>query len=100
MSPHDDYKLVIEGVREDGSKFRPSDWIERISATLATFGPDHRLRYARGVQPQIINGQKCLVIDYFLQKENPTAYEYIMAFVKANRLKTYEMPPLDNAGNA
>ena len=47
MSPHDDYKLVIEGVREDGSKFRPSDWIERISATLEEVA----------LQPHIVDSQ-------------------------------------------
>ena len=73
-------KLVIEGIREDGSRFRPSDWIERNSATLATFGPAHRLRYARGVQPKVINGQKCLVVDNLLREEDPSAYEYVLAF--------------------
>ena len=85
------HKLIIEGVREDGSRFRPSDWIERISATLATFGPDHRLRYARGVQPKVINGQKCLVVEAMLRQENPAAYEYVLAFAKANQLRMKEV---------
>lgn len=88
-------KLVIEGIREDGSRFRPSDWIERISATLATFGPDHRLRYARGVQPKVINGQKCLVVDDLLREEDPAAYEYVLAFAKANQLRMKHLPPDD-----
>jgi len=91
-------KLIIEGVREDGSRFRPSDWIERISATLATFGPDHRLRYARGVQPRIINGQKCLVLDAALRDENPAAYEYVLAFAKANQLRIKEATPPAESG--
>ena len=89
-------KLVIEGIREDGSRFRPSDWIERISATLATFGPDHRLRYARGVQPKVINGQKCLVVDDLLREEDPAAYEYVLAFAKANQLRMKHMPDSDD----
>jgi len=89
-------KLVIEGIREDGSRFRPSDWIERISATLATFGPDHRLRYARGVQPKVINGQKCLVVDNLLREEDPAAYEYVLAFAKANQLRMKQMPDGDD----
>jgi hypothetical protein len=93
------HKLIIEGVREDGSRFRPSDWIERISATLATFGPDHRLRYARSVQPKIINGQKCLVLDASLHDENPAAYEYVLAFAKANQLRIQEInAPLEGVG--
>ena len=94
------HKLIIEGVREDGSRFRPSDWIERISATLATFGPDHRLRYACGVQPKIINGQKCLVLDAALREQDPAAYEYVLAFAKANQLRIQEInaPPLEDVG--
>ncbi|MEJ2553440.1 MAG: DUF3579 domain-containing protein [Gammaproteobacteria bacterium] len=93
------HKLIIEGVREDGSRFRPSDWIERISATLATFGPDHRLRYARSVQPKIINGKKCLVLDASLRDENPAAYEYVLAFAKANQLRIQEInAPLEGVG--
>lgn len=91
-------KLVIEGIREDGSRFRPSDWIERISATLATFGPDHRLRYARGVQPKVINGQKCLVVDDLLREEDPAAYEYVLAFAKANQLRMKRLPAGDDGG--
>jgi len=56
-------KIVIEGVTEDGKRFRPSDWIERISGNLSTFGNDRRIRYSRYLQPQILQGQKCLVID-------------------------------------
>ncbi|HFD39747.1 MAG TPA: DUF3579 domain-containing protein [Anaerolineae bacterium] len=85
-------QLVIEGVREDGSRFRPSDWIERISTTLASFGPDHRLRYAPGVQPRVINGAKCLVVDYTLREQDPSAFEYILAFAKANRLRMHDEP--------
>src|SRR3569623_1690389 len=89
-------KLVIEGVSEDGSRFRPSDWIERISATLDTFGTDHRLRYARGVQPKVINGQKCLEVDNLLREEAPAAYEYVLAFAKANQLRMNLMPVGDD----
>lgn len=80
-------KLVIESVREDGKKFRPSDWIERISSALGSFGPDHRLHYAKSVQPRIINGEKCLVVDETLQNENPAAYDYILKFAQSNRLR-------------
>src|SRR3569833_2293472 len=82
-------KLVVEGIREDGSRFRPSDWIERISATLATFGPDHRLRYARGVQPKNNNKQKNQVVDNLLREEDPAAYEYVLAFAKANQFRLF-----------
>lgn len=83
-------KLVIESVSEDGRKFRPSDWIERISTSLASFGPDHRLQYSKTVQPRIVNGEKCLVVDKSLSDKDPVAYEYILSFAKANRLRVHE----------
>ena len=83
-------KLVVESVSEDGRRFRPSDWVERISAHLAQFGPDHRLHYSDAVQPRVIDGAKCLVIDMALKDDNPQAYEDIMTFVRANKLRCRE----------
>lgn len=82
--------LVVESIVEDGRKFRPSDWIERISTTLAKFGPDHRLHYADSVRPSVINGEKCLIVEKSLKEQNPQVYEYILNFVKANRLRVHE----------
>ncbi len=79
--------MVIEGVREDGSKLRPSDWIERISSTLAEFGADHRLHYSPWVHPCVIQGQKCLVIERDLHEKDPAAYRYIMDFAEQNGLR-------------
>lgn len=80
-------KLVIRSVNEEGRKFRPSDWIERISTTMATFGKDNRLHYSNDVRPIMVEGEKCLVVENSLKETNPTAFDYIMAFVKANRLQ-------------
>lgn len=80
-------KLVVRSVNEDGRKFRPSDWIERISTTMATFGKDNRLHYSDAVRPSIVDGEKCLVVANSLQDSNPAAFEYIMQFVKTNRLQ-------------
>ena len=86
----DNAKLVIESVVEDGRKFRPSDWIERISTVTATFGADHRLHYADEVQPRMINGEKCLVVDKSLEQRDPVAYQYILQFARMNRLRMRE----------
>ncbi len=83
-------KLVVESVGVDGRRFRPSDWIERISTTLARFGADHRLVYSSSVRPQIINGEKCLVIDRTLQDTNPDAYQYVINFVESNHLRVHK----------
>jgi len=80
-------KLVIRSVNEDGRKFRPSDWIERISTTMATFGKDNRLHYSNDVRPSMVDGEKCLLVENSVRESNPAAFEYIMAFVHANRLQ-------------
>lgn len=79
-------KWVIRGVTEEGKKLRPSDWIERISSTLASFGTDHRLQYSNAVAPCMIDGEKCLVVARNLDEVNPDAYEFVMGFAKSNQL--------------
>ena len=79
--------LVITGVLENGKKFRTSDWIERLSSTLASFQVDHRLRYSSGVQPCVIEGENCLVVARWLETANPAAYDYVMGFALANQLR-------------
>ena len=80
-------QIIIEGVRENGSRFRPSDWTERLSASLAQFGRDHRLRYARDVHPCMIEGKKCLVVSGNLEHKDPDAYHFILEFARANDLR-------------
>ena len=82
---------VIDGVMEDGRRFRPSDWVERISTALASFGPDHRLRYAQGVRPCFIAGRKCLVVEKDLETNDPAALEYVRGFAQANGLRINDL---------
>lgn len=88
---------IIDGQTEDGRKFRPSDWVDRISTALASFGPDHRLRYAEGIRPCFIEGRKCLVVNKQLETENPVAFEYVCSFVRSNGLRMDELPSMDSA---
>lgn len=85
-----DENWVIRGVTEEGKKLRPSDWIERISSTLASFGTDQRLHYSNAVAPCMIDGEKCLVVARNLNEVNPEAYEYVMSFAKSNQLSIRE----------
>ncbi len=83
-------KIIIEGVTEDGRAFRPSDWIERISGSLSTFGSDRRIRYSHYLQPQMLEGKKCLVVNSELQQRDPAAFKFLMDFAKGNRLRISE----------
>ncbi|MBN8760635.1 MAG: hypothetical protein BGO61_00950 [Thiobacillus sp. 65-69] len=83
--PKDD--LIITGTMENGRPFRPSDWSERLSSTLASFLVDHRLRYSLAVQPCIVDGERCLVVARWLEDADPAAYAYVMGFAHDNRLR-------------
>jgi hypothetical protein len=85
-----DDRWLIESVLNTGERFRPSDWIERISASLASFGADHRLHYSSEVQPCIIEGKKCLLVRKGLRQKNPDVYAHIMHFAEQNNLKIQE----------
>jgi len=82
-----DERVVIHGTREDGSRLRPGDWVERLSSTLASFAADRRLRYNASVKPCVIDGQKCLVVARCLAEVDPQAYQFIMSFAESNRLR-------------
>lgn len=79
--------FIISGIQEDGKKLRPTDWVERISSTLASFDENHRLHYSVSVQPCLIDGEKCLVVARCLETSNPAAYEFVMEFARSNKLR-------------
>jgi Protein of unknown function (DUF3579) len=81
--------LVISGIQENGKPFRPRDWIDRISSTLASLDHSNRLHYSPSVQPCIIDGEKCLVVARGLEKSDPLAYRYVMDFAKSNKLRIH-----------
>jgi len=84
-------KIIIEGVTESGRKFRPSDWAERMSGALSTFGSDHRIHYSPLLHPTTINGIKCIIIDPKLEEVAPETYNYIMNWAANNELKISEI---------
>ena len=83
-------RIIIEGIREDNKKFRPSDWAERISEMLASFGPDHKLHYSEFVHPCIISGEQCLIVDRRLSETHPDAFKFILNFAAQNKLRIQE----------
>ncbi|WED43417.1 DUF3579 domain-containing protein [Legionella cardiaca] len=80
-------KIVIEGVTEQGKPFRPSDWAERMSGTLASF-KNRRIHYSPLLQPSVnTEGYKCVLLDPKLKESSPQVYQAIIDFAKANNLK-------------
>lgn len=83
----DKKKIVIEGVTEQGKTFRPSDWAERMSGTMAVF-KNSRIYYSPLLQPSVTTkGYKCVLLDPKLRETSPDVYQSIMEFAKKNNLK-------------
>lgn len=79
-------KYIIQGYTEDGRKFRPSDWIDRIASMMGSYS-QQRLVYSDLLHPELYEGEKCLIIDTELEIKNPGMFQYVMHFVKSNGLR-------------
>jgi hypothetical protein len=83
-------KLIILGQTTDGQKFRPSDWAERLSGSVARHGPGRRIIYHPSVKVVMRNGIKCVSVDRLLEEESPQLYQFILNFANENHLKIEE----------
>ncbi len=83
---NDEHKIIIEGVTDEGQKFRPSDWAERMSGLLSTFR-NQRIVYSSLLQPMVKDGNQCVLVDPQLKDTNPELYQSILEFARENHLK-------------
>lgn len=88
-------EIIIEGNTRAGKAFRPSDWVDRMCSTYATFGEDRKLKYSPYLKPKVVNGVRCLAVDLKLKLVNPEGYAQLMHFADENELNI-----LDAAGNS
>jgi hypothetical protein len=88
-------EIIIEGNTRAGKPFRPSDWVDRMCSTYATFGEDRKLKYSPYLKPRVVNGVRCLAVDLKLKTVNPEGYAQLMHFADENQLNV-----LDAAGNS
>jgi len=86
-------EIIIEGNTREGKPFRPSDWVDRMCSTYATFGEDRKLKYSPYLKPKVVNGVRCLAVDLKLKTVNPDGYAQLMHFADENQLNI-----LDGAG--
>ncbi len=88
-------EIIIESSTRAGKPFRPSDWVDRMCSSYATFGEDRKLKYSPYLKPKVVNGGRCLAVDLTLKKVNPEGYAQLMHFADENQLNI-----LDAQGNA
>lgn len=79
-------EIIIQSLTREGKPFRPSDWVDRICSSHATFGEDRKLRYSPYLKPEMINGIRCLAVDMQLKVANPEGFEELMQFAEENQL--------------
>ncbi len=84
------YEIIIQGITSNGREFRPSDWAERLSGILSTFGVDQKLSYAPFVRPMVHNNVRCVAVDKQLEKIDPRVFEFIMTFARDNDLRVVD----------
>lgn len=87
--------IIIQGITLNGRTFRPSDWAERLSGVMSTFGRDNRMSYSPYVRPLTYNGVKSVAIDKELREVDGRAYDFLLGFARDNGLQI-----LDKAGAA
>jgi hypothetical protein len=87
-------QLIIHGVTEDGQRFRPSDWAERLAGVMSQFRPAGSvggpLTYSPYVVPVVLDGVRCVVVDKRLRELEPLAYKFVYSFAKDNNLQLSE----------
>ena len=88
-------QLIIQGITANGSRFRPSDWAERLAGVMSQFKPpgmaSSHLTYSPYALPTVIDGVKCVVIDEKLRALEPLAWKFVVDFAKDNGLNTIEV---------
>ena len=93
-------KVIIQGITQDGNKFRPSDWAERLCGAVATYGPGRRIIFHPNVKLATNEGVKCVVIDASLEEDDEMLFEFLTDFAKENNLQTVHVDTFPLAAEA
>ena len=80
--------FIIRGITAKGTRFRPSDWADRLAGAFAVIDPNNRTNYSPYVQPTTLDGVRCVVVDKRLKETDPKAYRFLQAFADSNELLT------------
>ena len=90
-------ELIIIGITESGTTFRPSDWAERLCGVMSLFGEDQRISYSPLVRPILSAGVRCVVVDRRLEGLRPEAFEFLVGFARDNQLRLREGREIERA---
>lgn len=88
-------KVIIKGLTEDGGKFRPSDWAERLCGAVASYGPGRRIIFHPHVKLASIDGVKSVVISAELEELDEMLFDFLLEFGRENKLQIERREQLD-----
>lgn len=88
-------EIIIQSNTRAGKPFRPSDWVDRMCSSYASFGEDRKLKYSPYLKPKVMDGVRCLAVDLKLKAVNPDGYAQLMHFAEENQLNV-----VDEYGNS
>ena len=90
MNPPPRFNIIIQGITLSGQSFRPSDWTERLSGVMSTFGKDCRLCYSPHVKPICYRGVKSVQVNKKLWELDARGYDFLLNFAQENKLQVIE----------
>ncbi len=80
--------FVIVGITQEGKKFRPSDWADRLCGIMSAFGADNRMTYSPYVRPgNTDKGERTVAVSALLYDIEPLAYRFLVHFAADNNLR-------------
>lgn len=77
----------IVGLTKNGRKFRPSDWVERLAGSFASFDANKRLQYNPLVRPMQMDGLTGLFVADSLANSDEAGYRHVMTFANSYQLQ-------------
>ena len=80
--------LIINGTTNDGAKFRPSDWCERLYGVLRALDEEEEQACRDLIHQVRSKTGKHIIISTELEQVNEKAYNFFIKFAKTNNLNT------------
>ena len=84
------YEIIIQGVTLGGSRFRPSDWSERLAGILSSMGQDNKMSYSPYLRPMLLDGVRCVAVHRKLEMIDARAFHFMLNFANDNHLRVMD----------
>lgn len=85
--------FILVGETQEGKRFQPGDWAERLAGSLSSLR-NRRVVYSPFLMPICYEGIRCLRVASELEDQYPALYKEVVEFSLANHLKVICDVPL------